>query len=213
MTLQLHVKISTRHTELKFLQPEIKNPNFPYDWHFFQPGMKIWYYAHMNSLFIFIKIKMATSHGRFKLTDDKSYKMFTRIEQFICTFLFLNIGRFQWLISEAVVRRCSVKKGVRRNFTKFTGKHLCQRLFFNKVAGLCNFIKKESLTKVLSCESCEISKNTFFTEHLWWLLLWFEGYTTITWSNNSDITLTCWRTTNCNFLLQRSIFIFSKLLV
>ena len=28
------------------------------------------------------------------------------------------------------------KKGVRRNFTKFTGKRLCQSLFFNKVAGL-----------------------------------------------------------------------------
>ena len=33
-------------------------------------------------------------------------------------------------------RRCSVRKGVLRNFAKFTGKHLCQRLFFNKVAGL-----------------------------------------------------------------------------
>ena len=28
------------------------------------------------------------------------------------------------------------KKGVLSNFTKFTGKHLCHRLFFNKVAGL-----------------------------------------------------------------------------
>ena len=28
------------------------------------------------------------------------------------------------------------KKGVLRNFAKFTGKHLCQSLFFNKVAGL-----------------------------------------------------------------------------
>ena len=28
------------------------------------------------------------------------------------------------------------KKGVLRNFSKFTGKHLCQSLFFNKVAGL-----------------------------------------------------------------------------
>ena len=27
------------------------------------------------------------------------------------------------------------KKGVLRIFTKFIGKHLCQRLFFNKVAG------------------------------------------------------------------------------
>ena len=35
------------------------------------------------------------------------------------------------------------KKGVLRNFPKFTGKHLCQRLFFNKAVGLaCNFIKK-----------------------------------------------------------------------
>ena len=28
------------------------------------------------------------------------------------------------------------KKGVLRNFRKFTGKHLCQSLFFNKVTGL-----------------------------------------------------------------------------
>ena len=42
-------------------------------------------------------------------------------------------------------QRCSLKKGVLRNFTKFTGKHLCQSLFFNKVAGpRCfpvNFVK------------------------------------------------------------------------
>ena len=29
-----------------------------------------------------------------------------------------------------------MEKGVLRNFTKFTGKHLCQSLFFSKVAGL-----------------------------------------------------------------------------
>ena len=33
-------------------------------------------------------------------------------------------------------QRCFVRKGVLRNFAKFTGKHLCQSLFFNKVAGL-----------------------------------------------------------------------------
>ena len=55
------------------------------------------------------------------------------------------------------------KKGVLRNFAKFTGEHLCQSLFFNKVAGgACNFIKKETLAQVFSCEFCEISKNTFF---------------------------------------------------
>ena len=55
------------------------------------------------------------------------------------------------------------KKGVLRYFAKFTGKHLYQSLFINKVAGLtCNFIKKESLAQVFSCEFCKISKNTFF---------------------------------------------------
>ena len=33
-------------------------------------------------------------------------------------------------------RRCSARKGVLRNLAKFTGKHLCQSLFFNKVSGL-----------------------------------------------------------------------------
>ena len=47
-------------------------------------------------------------------------------------------------------------------------RHLCQSLFFNKVAGAaCNFIKRETLAQVFSCEFYEISKNTFFTEHLW----------------------------------------------
>ena len=36
-----------------------------------------------------------------------------------------------------------------------------QRLFFNKVAGF-----RQTLVQVFSCEFCEISKKTFFTEHL-----------------------------------------------
>ena len=59
-----------------------------------------------------------------------------------------------------------VRKGVLRNFAKFTGKHLCQSFFFNKVAGLKPNIKKETLAQVFSGEFCEISKNIFFTEHL-----------------------------------------------
>ena len=34
-----------------------------------------------------------------------------------------------------------------------------------------NFIKKETLVQEFYCEFCEISKNTFFIEHLRWLLL------------------------------------------
>ena len=31
----------------------------------------------------------------------------------------------------------------------------------------CNFIKKETLAQVFSSEFCQISKNTYFKEHLW----------------------------------------------
>ena len=54
------------------------------------------------------------------------------------------------------------KKGVLKTFAKFTGKHLCQSLLFNI---------KETLAQMFSCEFCEILKNTFFIEHLRWLLL------------------------------------------
>ena len=37
---------------------------------------------------------------------------------------------------EAVTKRCSIKKAVLKHFAKFTGKHLCQSLFFNEIAGL-----------------------------------------------------------------------------
>ena len=67
-------------------------------------------------------------------------------------------------LSRSSRRRYSVRKGTLRNFTKFTGKHLCQSLCFNKA---CNFIKIEFMAMVFSCEFCEISMNTFFTEHVW----------------------------------------------
>ena len=57
--------------------------------------------------------------------------------------------------TETVVRMCSVKKV----FLK-----IC------RPQG-CNFIKKETLSQMFSCEFCEVFKNIFFIEHLWWLLL------------------------------------------
>ena len=75
------------------------------------------------------------------------------------------------------------EKGVLRNFAKFTGKHLCQSLFFNKVAGLrpatlikkrlwhCGFLRIlrnfwEKLFLKNTSSGCfwEI-KNSFFVEH------------------------------------------------
>ena len=64
------------------------------------------------------------------------------------------------------------KKGALRNFAKFTGKHLYQSLFLNKVVGLaCNLIKKESLAQVFPVNFTKFLSTPFFTEHLMWLLL------------------------------------------
>ena len=48
-------------------------------------------------------------------------------------------------------------------------KSTCARFFFQKTLQVeaSNFIKKETLVQVFSREFCKISKNTFFTEHLW----------------------------------------------
>ena len=48
-------------------------------------------------------------------------------------------------------RRCSVKKGVLRNFAKFTGKHLWQGLMFNKIAAL----------RLSKCLSLNVTHNRF----------------------------------------------------
>ena len=72
-----------------------------------------------------------------------------------------------WKINISSRPKVFCKKRVLRNFTKFTGKHPCQSLFFNSAAGFrpATLFKKR-LAQVLSCEFCEISKKTFFTEHL-----------------------------------------------
>ena len=74
--------------------------------------------------------------------------------------------------------RCSVRKGILRNFAKFTRKLLCQGLFFNKVAGwnLQPYQKRDSGTGVFLWILRNFA-NTFFTEQLRWLLLtFFTGY-------------------------------------
>ena len=61
-----------------------------------------------------------------------------------------------------MIVRCFVRKGVLRNFEKFTGKHMCQRLFFNNFSGLrpAALLKKRQWSR-FSVEFCEISKTPF----------------------------------------------------
>ena len=37
---------------------------------------------------------------------------------------------------------------------------ICEKIIFKSSPQACNFIKKETLAQVFSCEFCEISKNT-----------------------------------------------------
>ena len=60
-------------------------------------------------------------------------------------------------------RRCSVKKGVLRNFAKFTAKHLCQSLSFNKVAGAAPFSQNTSgrlVLEVVVIHTCSKTKHS-----------------------------------------------------
>ena len=56
------------------------------------------------------------------------------------------------------------KKGVLRNFTKFTGKHLCQSLYFLK-------LQQRIWHRCFYVNFMRFLRTPFFKEHLWWLLL------------------------------------------
>ena len=66
------------------------------------------------------------------------------------------------------------KKGVLKNFAKFIGKHLCQGLLFNNVAGSrpAMLLKKRLWHRSFPENFCNVLKKSFFIEHFWWLL-WY----------------------------------------
>ena len=66
-------------------------------------------------------------------------------------------------------RRFCIEKGFLKIFAKFTGKHLSQILFFNKV------FKKQTLSQVFPCEYCEIFKNICFEECCFWKGIEIKG--------------------------------------
>ena len=53
--------------------------------------------------------------------------------------------------------RCSVRKGVLRNLAKFTGKHLCESLYLNKVVGQSLYFNK-----VAGLRPATLLKKTFW---------------------------------------------------
>ena len=99
--------------------------------------------------------------------DPSSWKFFLGSFHLRC-----NFNYFAWSYSRSSCPEVFCKKGVLRNFIN-SQENTCYRVSFLISCRLetCNFIKIENLVQLFSCEFCEISKNTFFMEHLWWLLL------------------------------------------
>ena len=78
-----------------------------------------------------------------------------------------HFGQNEFFSSRCLVRSSRLevfcKKGVLGNFAKFTGKHLCQRLWHRCFP--VNFAK--------------FPRTPFIIEHLWWLLLSCQSFVTV----------------------------------
>ena len=75
-----------------------------------------------------------------------------------------------WKISltEAVTGNVLLER-VSLELAQNSQENTCVRVFFliKLQASVCNFIKKETLAQLFSCEFFEICNKTVFTEHLW----------------------------------------------
>ena len=90
------------------------------------------------------------------ISKSKKKILFQKYPYFLC-------------MSRSMHRRWSVRKGALTNFSKFTGKHLCQSLFLNKVAGLglrfpVNFAKFPKTTLYRSPLDDCFCTSTFFNQ-------------------------------------------------
>ena len=110
-------------------------------------------------------------------------------------FISIDLTRFSFVF---VLVRSSCpevfcKKGALRDFAKFTGKHLCQSLFFNK------FLKKRLWHMFFHVNFVKFLRTPFLTEHLRWLLL-FGAFTLFLLNLFSWVTeIYIWKFSNLNF--------------
>ena len=120
---------------------------------------------------------------------------------------FLRKRRFSFLSCRSSRLEVFCKIGVLRNFVKFTGKHLCQSLFFNRLAGLrpATLLKKRLWHRCFPVNFTKFLKTPFYRTPpddcfcsafflppvalLWkycsekkrWKKLWLEFYNYILW--------------------------------
>ena len=90
-------------------------------------------------------------------------------------YLWMLLFEYYWNNNRSSRPEVFCEKVVPRNFPKFTGKHVCQSLFFNKVVGLRpgTLLKKRLWHRCFPVNFVEFLRipfrAPFLTEHLWWL--------------------------------------------
>ena len=110
---------------------------------------------------------------------------------FMCSSSFSKMVRlFRLVTFKSSHRMCSVRKGFLRNFTKFTGKHLCQSLFFNKVTGLrlATLLKKKLWLRCFLVIFAKFLRTTFLQKTSGRKLLNYDKYRTSVLFNSIKIS-------------------------
>ena len=100
---------------------------------------------------------------------NKAFKI--TVQAYLCCLIFVQVisQSLKYSITlKSSHQRCSMQKGVLRNFTKFTGKHLCQSPFFNKVASLKPAIslKMRLWHRCFPVIFTKFLRTPFYIEHL-----------------------------------------------
>ena len=117
------------------------------------------------AIFRCVPRKRCTSFSKLFTCKSLSKKLFAQI--LINLLFFCKICRTLFLRAsfnaEAVARRCSIKK-LFLEISQNLQENSCSRVSFLmklQTEEVCNFVKKETLAQVFSCEFFKISKNTF----------------------------------------------------
>ena len=112
----------------------------------------IWGNKFLYSANVLVSRKLI--HLRYKFTSSVLYDV--KRESIKSLSLMLHMDNWKHLVFRYRSSRLEVfsKKDVLKHFAKFTEKHLCQSIFFNKVAGIRPAVltEKETLARVFSCE-------------------------------------------------------------
>ena len=97
---------------------------------------------------------------------------------------------------------------VLKKVTKFTGKHLWQSLFFNKVACLrpATLVKKRLWHRCFSVNFVKFLRTAFLMEQLRWRLLHWVKMWNVTMNSRKEITTVYVLESICIFLLREKLW-------